>query len=74
MLRDFVKLNKIKKSEKNAEVGGWVKHQLGFFFFGEILCFLCCFLLLYMGGAAGLGLANPSFFRIFRLFQLDKTP
>ena len=33
MLRGFVKLKKFKKSEKNSEVGGWVKPQLGFQFF-----------------------------------------
>ena len=31
-VRNFVKLKKIRKSEKNTEVGGWVKPQLGFFF------------------------------------------
>ena len=28
---------KIKKSEKNSEVGGWVKPQFGFFFFGLVV-------------------------------------
>ena len=28
-LRGFVKLKKIHKSEKNSEVGGWVRPQLG---------------------------------------------
>ena len=32
-LRDFVELKQIQKSEKNSEVGGWVKSQLGFVFF-----------------------------------------
>ena len=41
-LRGFVKLKKFQKFEKNSEVGGWVKPQLGFFFV-EILCFLCVF-------------------------------
>ena len=43
-LRGFVKLKKIQKSEKNSEVGGWVKPQLDFFL--EMLLFLeflCCF-------------------------------
>ena len=29
-LRGFVKLKKNKKSEKNSDVGEWVKPQLGF--------------------------------------------
>ena len=33
MFRGFVKLKKFKKIAKNSEVGGWVKPQLGFFFF-----------------------------------------
>ena len=47
-LRGFVKLKKIQKSEKNSEVGGWLKPQLGLLFFSEILCFFyfcvvfCC--------------------------------
>ena len=48
VIRGFVNL---KKSGQNSEVGGWVKSQLGFFFFLEMFwfyCFLCCFLLLYM--------------------------
>ena len=28
-LRGFVKLKKFQKSEKNSEVGGWVKPQIG---------------------------------------------
>ena len=41
----FVKLKKIQKSEKNSEVGGWVKPQLGLNFLNScvFLCFLCCF-------------------------------
>ena len=38
----FVKLKKFQKSEKNSEVGGWVKPQLGFLFF-LILCFFVFF-------------------------------
>ena len=34
LVRGFLKLEKIKKSEKNSEVVGWVKPQLGFFFGG----------------------------------------
>ena len=30
ILRGFVKLKNSKKTEKNSEVGGWVKPQLGF--------------------------------------------
>ena len=40
--KGFCQVKKIQKSEKNSEVGGWVKPQLGFFFF-DFLCFLCCF-------------------------------
>ena len=29
-------------------MGGWVRPQLGFRIYLEILCFLCCLLLLYM--------------------------
>ena len=32
--RGFVKLKKIQKIRENPEVGGWVKPQLGFCFFG----------------------------------------
>ena len=42
--RGFVKLTKIQQSEKNSEVGGWVKTQLGFQFFLEILCFFVFFM------------------------------
>ena len=35
----FCKVKKIQKSEKNSDVGGWVEPQLGFRFFGEMLCF-----------------------------------
>ena len=41
VLRGFVKLEKIQKFEKNSEVGGWVKPQLGFVFFLKIPVFLC---------------------------------
>ena len=44
-MRGFVKLKKSKKSEKNSEVGGWVKSQLGFLIFGGKFCFLCVFVL-----------------------------
>ena len=37
--RGFVKLKKIKKSEKNS--GGWVKPQLGFFFLGNNFFCVC---------------------------------
>ena len=42
-LKGFVKLKKIQKSEKNSEVGGWVKPQFEFVFFLEILCFSVLF-------------------------------
>ena len=35
-LRGFVKIKKNQKSVKNSEVGGWVKLQLGFFFFNFV--------------------------------------
>ena len=44
-LRGFVKLKKFQKSEKNSKVSGWVKPQLGFFFFLEMLCFFVSFVL-----------------------------
>ena len=43
-IRGFVKLKKIKKSDKNSKVGGWVKSQLGFFFL-EMLCFSWLYIL-----------------------------
>ena len=39
-LRGFVKLKKSQKSEKNSEVGGWVKSQLGFSLFLKFYLFL----------------------------------
>ena len=33
----------LKKSEKNSEVGGWVKAELGFYFLGEVFFFFFCF-------------------------------
>ena len=45
IFRGFVKLKKIQKSEKNSEVGRWVKPELGFGFF----------LLLYMFKKNGYG-------------------
>ena len=74
-LRGFVKLKKIEKSEKNSEVGGWVKPQLAFYFFWKLsvfLCFLCCFYVSKClkkkkldSGVGGCCLTNPSFSRIF---------
>ena len=56
-------IKKIQKSEKNSEVGGWVKPQLGFFSFLEISCgfciFCCCcicfqfFFFKWIGGLVG---------------------
>ena len=56
-VRGFVELKKIQKSEKNSEVGGWLKPQLGFFFWGGEFCVFCVF-----------GLTSPSFSRIFFIF------
>ena len=47
-LRGSVKLKKIQKSEKDSEVGGWIKHQLGFFFFFEMLYFFVFFCVVFM--------------------------
>ena len=75
--RGVVKLNFFQKSEKNSEVGGWVKPQLGFLFFGEMLCFLCCFCRCtcfqkkfkkWIGGWVGGVWTIQVFFRIFRIF------
>ena len=77
LLRGFVKLTKNKKSEKNSEVGGWVKPQLGFFFRGEfcgVFCVLCVVVMFPIVSkknkklgrrVGGYGLTNPSFSRIF---------
>ena len=35
-----VKLKKNLKSEKNSEVGGWEKAQLGLSFFGNVVLFV----------------------------------
>ena len=34
--------------EKNSYVGGWVKRQLGFVFFGGIFVFYCVFCVVFM--------------------------
>ena len=47
-LRGFVKLKKFQKSEKNAEVGGWVKLQLGFLFFLNMVFFCVVFLVVHV--------------------------
>ena len=75
MIRGFVKLKKIQKSEKNSEVGGWVKPQLGFLFFGGF--FFCVFFVLFScskcfkkkmdRGVGGFCLTNPSFWIFFNL-------
>ena len=78
-LRGFFKLKKFQKSEKNSEVGGWVKPQLGIFFFFQnvVFCVFCGLFLLYMfpkkmknliGGWIFGSLANPCFSRIFGFF------
>ena len=52
--KGLCQVEKIQKSEKNSEVGGWVKPKLRIFFFlegGEMLCFSCLswgFSLFYM--------------------------
>ena len=78
MVRGFVKLKKkIQKSEKNSEVGWWVKPHLGFDVFLGNFVFLCCFLLFSMFqkkmGREWVGGVWP--IRVFLwFFQLDKTP
>ena len=56
-------VKKIKKSEKNLEVGGWVGQA-------PTRIFLCCFLYIFkknwMGG--GCCLANSNFLQIFGFF------
>ena len=42
-LKGFFQVKKIKKSEKNSEVGVWVKPKLGFVFFWQFGVFLCCY-------------------------------
>ena len=44
----FVKLKKFQKSEKNWEVGGWVKPQVGFLIFFGNSVFLCVFFVLIL--------------------------
>ena len=46
MAQGFCQVKKIQKSEKNSEVGGWVKPQLGFFIF--ILCFCVFFCVVFL--------------------------
>ena len=81
LIRGFVKLKKFQKSEKNSEVGGWVKPQLGSPFFWGMLCFLCrfyfpkCFKKKKLGrGVGGWCLINPSFSRIFGFFLTWQDP
>ena len=82
MLSGFVKLKKFQKSEKNSEVGGWVKPQLGLLFFLEILCFRV-FSVVFMlqkknkkldRGVGGWDMAIRVFLGFLDFFQLDKTP
>ena len=44
-LRGFVKLKKFRKSEKNSEMGGWVKPQLIILFL--ILCYFVFFFVFF---------------------------
>ena len=66
IIRGFVKFKKSKKSEKNSEVGGWVKPQ----FFGEMFGFFVFFFVSPKNqktdiGVGGCSLDNPIFSRIF---------
>ena len=45
-VRGFVRLKKIQKSEKNSEVGGWVKPRLDFLLF--LICVFCVFCVVFM--------------------------
>ena len=72
-LRGFVKLKQFQKSEKNSEVGGWVKPQLGFI--GNIVFFCVVFVVVHVSRKKKLdrrvgvwGMDNPSFSRIFGIF------
>ena len=47
-LRGFVKLKKFQKSEKNSEMDGWVKPQLGLLFFGNIVFFCVVFFVVHV--------------------------
>ena len=47
-VRGFVKLKKIQKSEKNSEVGAWVKPQLGFLFFLKYCVFCDIFFVVHV--------------------------
>ena len=40
-VQEFCQVKKIKKSEKNSDVGGWVNPQLGFLFSGDFLLLSC---------------------------------
>ena len=76
--KGFCRVKKIEKSEKTSKVGGWAKPQLGFVFFSEMLCFLCClcsdtcFKKCYGGGWVGSG--QPEFFSdfLYIFFNLKK--
>ena len=78
VLRGFVKLIFFFKSDRNSEVGGWVKPQLGFLFFGEILCGF--FFVVNVSKintkldrrVGGCDLENPSFSQIFLFFNLTR--
>ena len=83
-VRVFVKSKKIQESAKNSELGGWVKPQLGFFFFwggGNFVFFVLfsCFQILKNNwkldrGLGGCGLTNPGFSRIFWFFFTWQDP
>ena len=50
MLRGFVKLKKIQKSEKNSESDGWVKLQLRLFsLFWKFCMFFVFFVVVFLG-------------------------
>ena len=46
--KGFCQIEKIQKSEKNSEVGGWVQPQLGFLFFGGNFVVSCVFCVVFM--------------------------
>ena len=74
--KGFCQVRKIQKSEKNSEMGGSVKPQLGFVFFLEILCFLCCFfVVVHVSEKNGyLGSGQFEFFSVFGFFLTWQNP
>ena len=70
----FCQVKKIKKSEKNSEVGWWVKNWK----FGVFLCFFCCTCFLknifekLLGGWVGGVWLIEVFLEFLDFFKLDK--